>query len=95
VREGVVVALDDDVAEESVGLSVRFVDGTEGQVEMEAFLQDPRIDGTVFEPLREPIVFAQAEVVLGAVQWPNGADLAPDTMHDEICRHGKWVVDAD
>ena len=27
-------------------------------------------------------------VVLGAVQWPNGADLAPDAIRE----HGCWVV---
>src|SRR5438552_983810 len=61
-------------------LSVTFIDGTTGEVDMRAFLDAPVIDGTVFEPLRDPSVFAQAQVVLGAVQWPNGADLAPDAM---------------
>jgi len=26
------------------------------------------------------------------VQWPNGADLAPDTMYDEIKAHGRWIL---
>jgi len=51
------------------------------------------IDGTIFEPLRDPAVFAQARVVLGAVQWPNGADLAPDAMYDAIRDPGVWVLD--
>ena len=51
---------------------------------MRLFLSDPQIDGTVLEPLRDPAVFAQARVVLGAIQWPNGADIAPDAMSDAI-----------
>jgi hypothetical protein len=56
-------------------------------------ISDPRIDGTVFEPLRDPAVFAQARVVLGAIQWPNGADIAPDAMYDAIRQYGLWVLD--
>jgi hypothetical protein len=31
--------------------------------------------------------------VLGAIQWPNGADLAPDAMYDAIRQSGLWVLD--
>ena len=74
-------------------LRVAFVDGVTGDVDMRSFLGDPRIDGTVFEPLRDPAVFAQARVVLGAIQWPNGADLAPDAMYDAIREYSVWVLD--
>jgi hypothetical protein len=73
-------------------LRVRFVDGTEGDVDLRAFLADPAVEGTPFEALRERAVFARASVVLGAVQWPNGADLAPDAMYDAIREHCVWVV---
>lgn len=71
-------------------LEVTFVDGTLGKVDMRAFLSSPMVDGTVFEPLRDPAVFAEARVVMGAVQWPNGADLAPDAMYDAIRETGVW-----
>jgi hypothetical protein len=74
-------------------LRVTFVDGTSGEVEMGAFLRNPDLDGTVFEPLRNPGIFAEAQVVLGAIQWPNGADLAPDAMYDAIRERGVWVLD--
>jgi hypothetical protein len=74
-------------------LRVSFVDGTSGEVEMGAFLRNASLDGTIFEPLRNPGVFAQVQVVLGAVQWPNGADLAPDAMYDAIRERGVWVLD--
>jgi Protein of unknown function (DUF2442) len=75
-------------------LAVRFVDGTSGEVELGPFLGSPAVDGTVFEALREPASFAAVQVVLGAVQWPNGADLAPDAMYDAIRASGRWVLPA-
>src|SRR5689334_14090095 len=63
-------------------LSVAFVDGTKGEVRMASFLANPKVVGSPFEALRDAAIFAQARVVLGAVQWPNGADLAPDAMYD-------------
>ncbi len=74
-------------------LWVSFVDGTTGEVHMKPFLSNPNVDGTVFAPLRDPSVFAQARVVLGAVQWPNGADLAPDAMYDAVRDKGVWILD--
>lgn len=73
-------------------LHVEFADGTSGVVELERFLSKKEVDGTVFEPLREPEVFASARIVYGAVEWPNGADLAPDAMYDAIRQNGRWVL---
>ena len=74
-------------------LRVTFVDGTSGEVEMGAFLRNPGLDGTIFESLRNPVIFVQAQVVLGAIQWPNGADLAPDAIYDAIRERGVWILD--
>ncbi len=74
-------------------LHVQFVDGTEGEVDMDSFLRDPNINGTVFESLRDPLNFSNAALALGAVQWPTGADLAPDAMYDAIRAYGRWVVE--
>jgi hypothetical protein len=74
-------------------LRVAFVDGTTGEVDLRSFLSSSYTTGTVFEPLRDPHAFAQVNVVMGAVQWGNGADLAPDTMYDAIKAHGRWVVE--
>ena len=74
-------------------LRVTFVDGTAGEVDLRRFLNNPNIDGTIFEPLRDPTVFSQAQVVLGVIQWPNGADLAPDAMYDAVRECGVWVLE--
>ena len=68
------------------------MDGVTGDVDMRLFLSDPRIDETVFEPLRDPQSLL-SPVVIGAIQWPNGADIAPDAMYDAIRRYGLWVLD--
>jgi len=72
---------------------VTFVDGTSGEVELERLLQRPDIEKTVFAPLRDAAMFNQATVVLGAVTWPGGADLAPDAMYDAIRDQGRWVLE--
>ena len=71
-------------------LSVRFRDRTEGEVDLKGFIfcENPG----VFRALQDPKVFAQAGVEYGAVTWPNGLDLAPDAMWDEIKAHGEWIV---
>jgi hypothetical protein len=74
-------------------LAIRFVDGTEGTVDMRAFLISEHVIGTVFEPLRDASLFAQAVIHLGAVEWPGEIDLAPDAMYDEIRARGVWVLD--
>ncbi len=73
-------------------LRIRFVDGTSGEAELATFLASQNVSGTVFEPLREPDFFSRVSVVDGTVQWPNGADLAPDAMYDAIRESGRWVV---
>jgi hypothetical protein len=37
----------------------------------------------VFEPLTDPAYFARVELdhKLGSISWPNGADVAPETLH--------------
>lgn len=74
-------------------LRVHFVDGTSGEVHLQAFLASQKIGGTVFEALRDGELFQQARVDLGAVVWPNGADLAPDSMYDAIRAGGRWIVE--
>lgn len=73
-------------------LTIRFVDGAEGTVDMRAFLNSDKVVGTVFEALRDGALFSQAELHLGALDWPGEIDLAPDAMYDEIRANGTWVL---
>jgi hypothetical protein len=61
-------------------LEVGFDDGVQGVVSLH-----DRLFGPVFEPLRNPALFRQASIdEFGAVCWPNGADLAPDALHEQL-----------
>ena len=62
-------------------LWVRFEDGAEGEVDLSQSLVGP-----VFEPLREKQYFAQVRIdpELGTIVWPNGADVAPETLYERV-----------
>lgn len=53
-----------------------FSDGLEGEVDLRDDLW-----GEVFEPLRDPAYFARFEVD-DTLVWPNGADFAPEFLHE-------------
>jgi hypothetical protein len=64
-------------------LRLTFADGLIGEVDL-----GPKLRGDVgpmFEPLRDEAVFAQVRVdaEFGTITWPNGADLAPDVLHEQ------------
>ena len=60
-------------------LRLRFSDGVEKAVDLR-----PLLFGPVFEPLLDPIYFARVVVdpACGTVVWPNGADFAPEALHE-------------
>ena len=61
-------------------LEIGFTDGTAGVIAL-----SDRLFGPMFEPLRDPSFFAKAFVdEFGAVCWPNGADLAPDAIYQQL-----------
>lgn len=67
-------------------LRLTFADGLTGEVDVL-----DRMHGPVFERARTPKGFAEARVdpQTRTVCWPNGADLAPDTLYERI-RTGLW-----
>jgi hypothetical protein len=56
-------------------LRLRFSDGAEKTVDFSPWLR-----GEVFKPLREIRIFKKFFVAGGTVCWPNGADIAPETL---------------
>jgi hypothetical protein len=67
-------------------LELAFADGLRGEVDVL-----DRMRGPVFEQARTLEGFAKATVdsETGTVIWPNGADLAPDTLYERV-RTGTW-----
>ena len=70
-------------------LHLRFEDGAEGEVDLSGW----RWHG-VFEPLADPDYFRQVKLddELGTIVWPNGADIAPETLHAWVARGLKPVA---
>lgn len=60
---------------------IMFEDGTAGEVDLESSLRGP-----VFKPLRNLEFFKHLRVdpELGTIVWPNGADIAPETLYSRV-----------
>jgi hypothetical protein len=54
-----------------------FNDGVESTVDFSEWL-----DGPMFEPLKDTAYFQRFFLEGGTVAWPNGADIAPETLHE-------------
>jgi uncharacterized protein DUF2442 len=58
-------------------VTLEFTDGTRREVDLEPYLWGP-----VFEEIRtDPSLFREVRVQDGTIAWPNGADLAPETLY--------------
>ena len=59
---------------------VVFDDGLEGDVDFAEYIGS----GPVFAALADPAFFRQAGIEGGTIAWPNGADVAPETLYEKI-----------
>lgn len=58
-------------------IHLTFNDGVEKTVDFAQWLVGP-----VFEPLKDVRYFQRFFLEGGTVTWPNGADIAPETLHE-------------
>lgn len=58
-------------------IHVAFSDGVAGVVDFSDWLDRP-----VFEPLEDPKYFSRFFIDGGTIAWPNGADIAPESLHE-------------
>ena len=60
---------------------VKFNDGLEGEVDL-----GRELTGEIFGPLKDKKIFMSFKVdpVLETIVWENGADLAPEFLHDNL-----------
>jgi len=56
-----------------------FSDRTEGVVDCAPWLRGP-----VFEPLKDVAFFKSFFLDGGTLAWPNGADIAPETLYEWV-----------
>jgi hypothetical protein len=64
---------------------IRFNDGSEGEVDLES-----ELEGEIFGPLKKPEQFKSFKVdpELETIVWANGADLAPEFLHENMRTSG-------
>jgi hypothetical protein len=60
-------------------IHLRFSDNVEGTLDLESWL-----DGPIFEPLKDRVYFQRFFIDGGTVVWPNGADIAPETLYEAV-----------
>ena len=64
-------------------LYIKFNNGDAGEVDLSS-----ELDGPIFEPLKDPVVFASVRLEGGTVAWPNGADIAPEYLAERLVQPG-------
>jgi hypothetical protein len=76
MQEGDVVIIE---AEHRGGYMIKltFNDGVNETIDFAQWLEGP-----VFEPLKDISYFQRFFLEGGTVAWPNGADIAPETLHE-------------
>ena len=58
-------------------IRLTFSDGTRASIDFR-----PWLSGPIFEPLKKLAYFRKFFVDGGTVVWPNGADIAPETLYE-------------
>jgi hypothetical protein len=56
-----------------------FDDGIAGTIDFSDWLTGP-----VFQPLKDRDYFSRFAIEGGTVTWPNGADIAPETLYERV-----------
>ena len=59
---------------------LNFEGGATGEVDFTDYLEL----GPVFAPLKDTSYFRQARLEGGTITWPNGADVAPETLEERV-----------
>ena len=65
-------------------IHLTFNDLSEQTVDFRSWLRGP-----VFQALKDPAYFREFFVDGGTVAWPNGADIAPETLYEAAARDRK------
>lgn len=71
-------------------LAISFRDGRQGVVDCSRIKNSD--NPGIYASLADPQFFAQVRVDLGVLTWPNGADLDPSWLYEELRDAKLWSV---
>jgi hypothetical protein len=67
-------------------ISLKFNDGKWGTVDLAG-----KLNGPIFEILNDPAYFKNFFLNAWTLEWPNGADVAPEFLYDLVTQHANSV----
>ena len=59
---------------------VEFDDGLKGEIDFSSYINRPGI----FSSLKDKKLFSAARIEGGTISWPNGADVAPESLYEKL-----------
>jgi hypothetical protein len=66
-------------------IEVKFNDGTKKVIDFE-----PWLTGPIFRPLKSKDYFKKFFIEGPTIAWPNGADIAPETLYEAVATKTDW-----